>query len=109
MRGGFFALMREVQTERKRQEQLWGEQHHPNGTAANKEMIAIAKEAREITQLNVASNELTWRDILFEEVCEVFAEKYDGDVRRELVEVIAVSVAWIEDIDSRRGGTEHAS
>ena len=94
----FFRIMRQVQDELKRQDGLWGEQNHPHGTGSQV-LRDTAKEAREFTQKRASEGNVTWQDILFEEVCEAFAEKYPKDIRRELVEVIAVAVQWIEAID----------
>ena len=74
----------EVQAERNRQDDKWGEQNH---------------------------DDFVWGAILGEEVGEALQqalwqhfEKGAGDVRGELVQVAAVAIAWIECIDRRNGG-----
>jgi NTP pyrophosphatase (non-canonical NTP hydrolase) len=67
-----------IDHERTRQNEKWGEQNHPD---------------------------LYWLGILVEEVGEVSRAVIEGDERgrdKELVEVAAVCVAWIEAIDRRR-------
>ncbi len=66
----------DIEDERQRQDEKWGVQNH---------------------------NDLKWLAILMEEVGEVAKDmlKYGGD-RRELVQVAAVAVAWMEAIDRRQ-------
>jgi hypothetical protein len=46
----------------------------------------------------------TWAKILAEEVAEAFAETDPAALRKELVQVAAVAVAWIEGLDRRVAG-----
>lgn len=97
-----------VQDERWRQEAKWGEQHHPDvigpGEAVTAAYKGMADAYRVIndgaTQVPGATN---WANILLEEVYEALAEAGadPATLRAELVQVAAVAVAWIEDIDSR--------
>jgi hypothetical protein len=88
-----------VMAERQRQEQRFGEQNHPDGTDKRFEPYAVqAKElCDQFTRLGVVS----WRDILNEEVFEVFAETEPKLLKTELVQVMAVCKARIECIDRR--------
>lgn len=43
----------------------------------------------------------TWRHLVLEEVAEVFAENDATELRKELVQVAALAVSWIEKIDAR--------
>lgn len=66
----------DVEAERLRQEDKWGFQHH---------------------------GRFEWANILMEEVGEVSKAGNDGDMtglRAEIVQVAAVAVAWLEDIDT---------
>ena len=75
----------EIQAERNRQERKWGQQDHEN---------------------------LKWSAILQEEVGEVakaileepsFECGYDEALRREVIQVAAVAVAWLEAIARQQG------
>lgn len=109
------AVLAEVRVERARQDAKWGEQNHPDGTGAWKvipggearrdEVVAEvragrAEEDRRACDQAARDGRLSWLHILREEVSEAFAE--DGvALRRELIQVAAVAVGWIEAIDRR--------
>lgn len=115
--------------ERMRQDAKWGEQNHPDGTGPRKKPLyelaphdrdGYSPSAARITQLArrncdaaAQRGELTWRDILLEEVFEALAEDDPARLREELVQVAAVAAAWTEAIDRRaardRYIIEHAS
>lgn len=103
-RGNVFADVRE---ERWAQVARWGVQHHPDGTG-DVRWRSRRDEARKWTDNAAKIGAVTWQDILYEEVAEAFAEHDPAALRRELVQVAAVAVAWIEDIDSQGDGTENA-
>lgn len=47
----------------------------------------------------------TWSDILIEEVFEALVDAENNnvtDLRKELVQVAAVCISWIEDLDTRK-------
>ncbi|MEU3260985.1 hypothetical protein ABZ694_24885 [Streptomyces albidoflavus] len=92
--------MVEVDAERQRQIARFGDQHHPDGTgsATDKER---ADAARRHCDHTTRTGQLTWNDILTEEVQEALAESDPTLLRTELVQVAAVALAWISDIDSR--------
>jgi hypothetical protein len=87
-------ILHEIEQERQSQDAKWGEQHHPNGTS---EMFAIhaimAKEDNDTPSL------VSWWSILKEEMFEAASETDEAKLRAELIQVAAVAVAWIEDID----------
>jgi hypothetical protein len=91
----------DVLNERVEQDRKWGEQNHPDGTEANNDNLDTLAAIRGYYEDAEESNTLTWRHILEEEVAEVFASGNPRDLRRELVQVAAVAVAWIEAIDRR--------
>lgn len=86
--------------ERRAQNEKWGKQEHPDGTGllGDKER---ADHARATCQGLAAHGKVAWRDILFEEVAEAFAEKDISTLRTELVQVGAVTTAWLEHIEER--------
>lgn len=92
-------VLAEIEHERDRQDVVWGEQNHPNGTGMSPFDAPWAKAAKAICQAAASAGKVTWRDILNEEVRESFAESDPVKLRAELVQVAAVCVAWIESID----------
>jgi hypothetical protein len=95
------AILSEIARERDRQDKKWGEQNHPDGTGRKCD-ASNAENRRIECDRAAAEGKLTFRDILEEEVSEVYAETDEDRIREELVQVAAVSVAWIEAIDRRR-------
>lgn len=74
-------VLLEVLEERHRQDQKWGEQNHAPGPW----MLILAEEVGEVARAALAN---------------IFAEANDAQsVRRELIEVAAVAVAWAQSID----------
>lgn len=94
-------ILREIAGERERQDAKWGLQHHPDG--ARRLFAQVADRYRASCDAAARAGRVTWRHILLEEVYEGLAEEHPAKLRSELVQVAAVVVNWIEDIDSRRG------
>lgn len=91
----------DVENEQYRQYELFGVQHHPDGTSA---AYTVPRDAaRDTCDWATHEGRLTWRHILKEEVMEAFAETDPGELRTELVQVAAVALSWVNDIDSREG------
>jgi hypothetical protein len=90
-----------VDAERDRQEEIWGPQTHPDGTT--QEYKSVADAYRESCNQAANKNELTWHDILLEEVFEAMSEEDPEALETELIQVIAVAVDWVEDLRRRRG------
>jgi hypothetical protein len=90
----------DVMDERVRQDAKWGVQNHPDGTSET--LAPLALEAKALTDALARSGHLTWKEILNEEVQEAFAEEDVDALRKELVQVAAVAIAWIQDIDRRK-------
>lgn len=103
MSAGIQALLAEVQAERARQDIVWGEQNHPDGTgvAAYEGADQRARIARASCQAAAAQQHVTWRHILTEEVAEAFAEDDPAKLREELIQIAAVAVQWAQAIDRR--------
>ncbi|MFF1946932.1 hypothetical protein ACFVWF_32865 [Rhodococcus qingshengii] len=96
-------VLPEIADERERQDERWGEQNHPDGTGPG---FAIdAKRARHSCNLAASLGLVSYRDILNEEVFEAFAESDPDKLRHELVQVAAVTVAWIEKLDRERAAS----
>jgi hypothetical protein len=94
-------IARHVLEERWRQDQKWGEQNHENGTGSESDR-ADAEIAKSLTDAFFRANKGDWKLILNEEVHEAFAESDPEKLRAELIQVAAVTMAWIECIDRRR-------
>ena len=95
---GRLEVLDEVAAERRRQDELWGEQNHVNGTGPawshrtlNPNLLKALWDARIHT----------WAVILAEEVAEALDEIDDEPLREELIQVAAVAVAWVEAIDRK--------
>ena len=96
-----FSITDEIQDELDRQDARWGEQNHPDGTGLSEDS-QIAERAKALNDYFVERDTLTWRDILWEEVAEAFAEKDEDRLREELIQVSAVAANWVKAIDRRR-------
>jgi len=92
-------VLSNILAERTSQFGKWGDQRHPDGTSQTLKYVAVACQAD--CQKAAEQDRVTWRLILEEEVAEALAEVDPAALRKELVQVAAVAVAWIEDIDSR--------
>lgn len=111
-------VLTEVAAERVRQDGIWGEQNHPDGTSvpmACELMWSLRRPhegfveepsvvARRLNQEAIEASRLTWAHILLEEVCEALEERDPERLREELIQVGAVSVAWAEAISRRAKG-----
>lgn len=97
---GLATLMVELDAERARQLDKFGDQKHPDGTG-NTEQQKYAETARRWCEDSFGSGYGTWADILDEEVAEAKAERDPVRLRAELLQVAAVCAAWIWDIDQR--------
>jgi len=90
----------EVQREMERQIELWGVQHHPSGTG-----YALSASTLEFARDNFAKCQkiglLTWHEILEEEVHEAYVETDPQKLRTELIQVAAVALSWVRDLDTK--------
>ena len=93
-------VLREIYSERTRQDAKWGEQNHPDGTGSRPDKTR-ATLSKAVCDSHARTGHLTWKDILQEEVAEAFAESDVTLLRAELVQVAAVAAGWIEAIDRR--------
>jgi len=97
------AVLAEVAAERRRQDERWGEQNHPDGTGPTHSDQAVL--AREECERAADTGHLSWRHILLEEVAEANEAHESARLRQELIQVAAVAVAWAQAIDRRAKGT----
>lgn len=93
----------QVIDERARQDQKWGEQNHPDAPEDRASLgIAANIDARLETDEALERGRLTWAHIAIEELSGAIYAPTDSERRRELVQLAAVAIAWIECIDRRR-------
>lgn len=93
----------EVINEVYAQVDTWGEQNHPDASAFVYGIIS-AVAAQNVCDSRVDLGELTWSDIMIEELAEAVEDAVAGretNLRAELVQVAAVAVNWIAAIDRR--------
>lgn len=84
--------------ERKRQNKKWGDQRHPLHDLTSERALAFSEVSKNICNKKARQKKLTWRDILQEEVDEVYASQNKEDQITELIQVIAVCCAIIYDL-----------
>jgi hypothetical protein len=92
----------EVAEERDRQIAKWGAGHQ---THAHMRYPAqywrFASDIAKFTNDGLSQDDISWQDILLEEVAEAFAEEDWLKRRAELIQVMAVACAEIEDGDAK--------
>jgi hypothetical protein len=93
-------ILGEIQAERVRQDERFGEQNHPDGTGGPG-ALHVADRYRLVVDEALKTDSVTWRDVLLEETYEALAEPDAARLRAELVQVAAVACAWIAAIDRR--------
>lgn len=98
----------EVRDERAAQSARWGMQSHPDGTGPNRMLLRTGKTyseleaaAKDATDTATAAGRVTYADILLEEAMEALAETDPARLRKELIQLAAVAVQWVEAIDRR--------
>ncbi|MDP1878002.1 MAG: hypothetical protein Q8M17_10665 [Actinomycetota bacterium] len=92
------SVLAEVAAERDRAEAKFPNQHLPNGTSEDMwggDCIA----AKALVDFHLERGTATWREVLYEEVTEAFSEENPSLLRAELIQVAAMAVRWIEDLD----------
>jgi hypothetical protein len=90
----------DIWVERDRQDAKWGEQSHPDGTGGEA-FQTLAGWAKHAEKLASANGNTDWTLILLEEVYEALAESDRAKLREELIQVAAVVVNWVEELDTR--------
>lgn len=102
------SVLYEILEERKNQHDKWGEQDHPMIYGDSKNIKRINRLYFDKAQAQKYSNNkphvddpISWLEIIFEEFCEIFAESDIEKQREELIQMVAVGVQIIENIDRR--------
>ncbi|MEU6294847.1 hypothetical protein [Streptomyces erythrochromogenes] len=97
---GLKAFAEELDAERGRQLQKFGDQRHPDGTGSASQQVA-AGAARARCHVAAEQGAMAWQHILDEEVREALAESDPAQLRAELIQIAAVCAAWVSDLDRR--------
>ena len=110
------SILEEVLQERTQQDLKWGIQNHPsvetkiptgpNSHIENKicRFYGIPTEDKAKRDADIAANHgsLTWAHIAVEELSEVISASSEEHRREELIQLSAVCLAWIENIDRKK-------
>jgi hypothetical protein len=106
-------VLEDVMRERVRQNHKWGQQTHPYQTGPDYRLVGSRKNSEAVARLKYFNDyygQPYWSLILAEEFYEAMCEVDPEKLREELVQVAAVAVSWIEDIDRRqRAGVRSTS
>lgn len=95
----FDRVIEDIRAERARQDARFGKQVHPNGTSVK--FKPMADSARAACRRADEAGANTWAHIFREEFWEALSETDRVKLRAELVQVVAVGVAWIECLDDQ--------
>lgn len=100
---GLESFAQELDDERQRQIQRFGDQRHPNLMGNEDDQAHGRKwfEQRAVNwkYVNDGGSLQGWTGILLEEVYEALAEEDPARLRAELVQAAAVIHAWVYDLD----------
>ena len=99
-------ILEEIQAERLRQDERWGEQNHPmvhfDEFSLVGDYVTYAAGERHYCDARFKEGTGSWELILNEEVAEAYEQVALGnalELRKELIQVAAVAVAMIECLD----------
>ena len=101
--------IRDALRERVRQLAKWGDQSHPcvpwelPGRGWDERFVAeqLERAAKKDCDREFKAGRGTWWHIAHEELCEVLAAPPEKR-RQELIQLTAVCLAWLEDMDNKR-------
>lgn len=91
-------LLQEMLAERDRQAGRFPAQRLPLGTG-REHWHRLATHMKDAIRRSVEDGTLTWADVLREEMYEVLAETDPQRIRKELIQLAAVALRVVEDID----------
>lgn len=95
-------ILREVDNQLHAQIEKWGVQDHPDGTQEDEDYADLAELSKAYCEKVRSEGKMTWAHIIDEELAEALAEPAGSkNLRTELIQVAAVAVAWVENLDRR--------
>lgn len=96
-------VLLDVAAERARQDRKWGVQNWPSLSPDHSHELAVVFEEayKYLCETAFKRGKGSWDDIAAEEYAEVCAALDEPSRRKELIQLAAVIVAWIECIDRR--------
>ena len=105
-------IFEEIKQERKRCVEKWGNQKHPfpfelrekypqfdEQKIAEHLEIPTINRSNFLTELTRIQGDLTWGEILQEEVCEAMLSSDKANIREELIQIASLCVAMIQQLD----------
>ncbi len=95
------AYAQEVVAERVRQNKKWGPQTHIDTTDLTPSYVIPEETTKILCELERSCDKLSWSSIAAEELSEAVWAKDAQSRREELIQLAAVCLAWVEDIDQR--------
>lgn len=99
-------VLADVLTERQMQTRKWGQQSLQDWTGPERSYINMGRNSgimKRLQYFNDTYGNPNWAHVLLEEVFEALNENEHKNLRTELVQVAAVAVSWVEDIDRKNG------
>lgn len=100
-------IFREIEKERIRQTEKWGEQNHPM-VPVDIDVVELRsiyyaipteRQAKKHCDFRFEKGTGTYGDILVEELCEVIGAETPKGMREELIQLAAVCVQMVEKLD----------
>lgn len=88
----------EVDAERRRQLEKWGDQRHPILRGPNNQHL-FEQLAQAMRETNADPHQICWMTILLEEAYEAGAEQNMAKFREEVVQIAAVCQAILTDLE----------
>ncbi len=107
----WWPALAQIEAEVIRQKELWGDQHHldgtgPNARFMNASVVLLADIIRERVDriARETPEKEEWAGILLEELFEALSENDLEKLDNELTQLAAVVVSWKVDIQGRKHG-----
>lgn len=92
----FDAVLREHQHQRDKH----GPQMYPNGTGDDAQLWVVLDQIRSLVSLRTDMGVVTWNEVLLEEYLEVANERDPEKLKKELIQVATVALAWATKLDN---------
>jgi hypothetical protein len=97
-------VIEEILVGLERPDENWAERDYPDGTSGHAAFLIARHRAQ--TEKRRTEGRLSWRDLVDEQITEVFATTDAVELRAGLVRLGVIVAAWAEAIDRRTAVTE---